>query len=262
VAWTSDDRVLTTRTQGTANQIWIEDSDGGHARQLTSAGAPELLYHPLMTPDGKLIFTGTPASANGVWVPYQANADGSGIRPLVTLPPGASAIGAAALVDGGKQYVFGYADQQTEQRLWIVPSGGGTPRQLWDGYVLSDGIAVSPDGRRIMVLYRGPTGKAIPTLLDLGTTPVKVTSLNFDAKVLLPEYGFTPDGRSLTFIHRVGSSDNIWALPLDGGKVYPITHFTDLAIADYAYSRDGRLAVSRVSPNSDAVVASGLGGSH
>ncbi|HET9784958.1 MAG TPA: hypothetical protein VFP94_08390, partial [Terriglobales bacterium] len=256
------DRLLTTRTQGLVTQIWIEDSDGGHARQLTSAGAPELLFHPLMTPDGKLIFTGTPAGANGAWVPYYANADGSGIRPLVTLPPGASAIGAAALVDGGKQYVFGYADKQTEQRLWIVPSGGGTPRQLWDGYVLSDGVAVSPDGRRIMILYRDSTGKAIPTILDISTTPVKVTTLNFDAKVLLPRYNFTPDGHALTFIHRVGSSENIWATPLDGGKVYPITHFADLPVADYAYSHDGRLVVSRVAPNSDAVVATGLEGGH
>ena len=262
VTWTPQGRLVTTRTQGTTSQIWIEDADGSHARQLTTAGAPDLLYRPLVTPDGGLIFTGTPSSANGTWLPYRTNADGSGMRPLVTLPPGASAIGASALVEGGKRYVFGYADQQTEQKLWIVPSSGGTPRQLWDGYVLSDGIAVSPDGRRLMVLYRGPTGKAIPTLLDLGTTPVKVTSLNFDAKVLLPEYGFTPDGRALTFIHRVGSSDNIWAMPLDGGKLYPITHFPDLGIAAYAYSLDGRLAVSRVSPNSDTVVASGLGGRH
>jgi serine/threonine protein kinase len=260
--WTPAGRLITTRTQGNKNQIWIEDADGSHARQLTSAGAPELLYHPLVTPDGGLIFTGSLSGANGAWVPYRANADGSGIRPLVSLPPGASAIGAAALVDGGKQYVFGYADKQTEQKLWIVPSSGGTPRQLWDGYVLSDGIAVSPDGRRIMILYRDPTGKAIPTILDLSTTPVKVTTLNFDSKVLLPFYTFTPDGRALTFIHRVGSSENIWAMPLDGGKIYPITHFADLTIADYQYSRDGRLAVSRVSPNSDAVVATGLSGSH
>ncbi|HEY8054883.1 MAG TPA: protein kinase [Terriglobales bacterium] len=263
VAWTPQGRLITTRTQGTKNQIWTEDADGSHARQLTSPGSPGLLYHPLVTPDGGLIFTGTPASADGVWVPYRANADGSGMRPLVTLPPGASAVDASALVEGGRQYIYAYADKQTEQTLWMVPSGGGTPRQLWDGYVLSDGIAVAPDGHHIMLLSRNrATGISEPVLLDLSTTPMKVTTLNFDLKVQLPNYGFTPDGRALTFIHRVGSSDNIWAMPLDGGKTYPITHFPDLGIVEYAYSSDGRLAVSRFSPSSDAVVATGLGGSH
>lgn len=71
-------------------------------------------------------------------------------------------------------------------------------------------------------------------------------------------FGWTPDGRAITYIQRLGSTDNIWAVPLAGGKPYALTHFNDLHMAAYASSHDGRLAISREAPNSDAVEATGL----
>ena len=55
---------------------------------------------------------------------------------------------------------------------------------------------------------------------------------------------------------------NLWAAPLAGGKPYALTHFSDLGIQGYAFAEDGRLAISRGSPNRDAVLATGLSGKH
>jgi len=96
------------------------------------------------------------------------------------------------------------------------------------------------------------------TVLDLATDPVKATVIALDYKTMSPPYAWTPDGAAVTFIESQGSVDNIWAYPIAGGKPYAVTHFSDLSIASYAWSRDGRLAVSRGSRNSDAVVATGL----
>ncbi|MGH9477419.1 MAG: hypothetical protein ACRD1C_14010 [Terriglobales bacterium] len=52
--------------------------------------------------------------------------------------------------------------------------------------------------------------------------------------------------------------DNIWALPVAGGTAYALTHFTELNIASYAFSRGGRLAISRGSENTDVVLATRL----
>jgi Tol biopolymer transport system component len=68
---------------------------------------------------------------------------------------------------------------------------------------------------------------------------------------------WTPDGKAITYVDV--NRTNIWALPVDGGRPYQITRFTDRSIAGYAWSRDGkRLAVVRATITNDIVLFKGL----
>ncbi|MGH9416684.1 MAG: TolB family protein [Terriglobales bacterium] len=134
---------------------------------------------------------------------------------------------------------------------------GGTPRQVWSGFVFGAGIPVSPDGTRLFAMARGSAPEAhVPTIVRLdGGQPQAQIVPGLDYTTMLTPYGWTADGRAITFIHNQGTVDNIWAMPIAGGKPFAVTHFTDLRISSYAFSSDGRLAVSRLAPNSDMVVA-------
>jgi hypothetical protein len=63
---------------------------------------------------------------------------------------------------------------------------------------------------------------------------------------------FTPAG-DVSYLDR--DRANIWMLPRAGGQPYAVTQFgTDRRIADFAWSRDGHLAVSRFVWTNDVVL--------
>jgi hypothetical protein len=47
---------------------------------------------------------------------------------------------------------------------------------------------------------------------------------------------------------------NIWEQPIEGGPPKPVTHFTSDKIFYFDLSRDGRLALSRGTDQTDAVL--------
>ncbi|MGH9394272.1 MAG: protein kinase domain-containing protein [Terriglobales bacterium] len=253
VAWTPDGGLVSTRIAGAASQLWIEAGDGSGARMLPVASGGDLVLDVNVAPDGEIVFArgGTPRS---IW---RAGADGGGMAALLQPAAGAQAV-SPTLIHGGQAAAYLNLAGNGNQSLWAVPLAGGAPKPLWDGFVFVDGNPATSDGKRIFAVSKGADGTHRPVILDLSTTPPGVTPVGLDFKTMPPPYGWTPDGKAITYVHHQGTTDNIWAFPLSGGKPYPVTHFNDLSISAYAWSRQGRLVVSRGSPNSDAVVATGL----
>ncbi|MGH9414862.1 MAG: protein kinase domain-containing protein [Terriglobales bacterium] len=253
LAWTPEGKLVTTRRYGIHSQLWTENDDGSDAHALALTGVPNGVFGPTVTPDGQMLFN---ASEQGRYRIWRANADGSHAVAL-TAPNGAAA--QLALIHNGAAIVYLSIDGKGNQTLWQVPVAGGVPRPFWGkGFVGFNANAASPDGKQLLEASR--PGDVLLELSADGAITVKPAGL--DPKTMLGRYGWTPDGRAITYIHRQGSVDNIWAFPLNGGKPYALTHFTSLSISSYAFSRDGRLAISRGSANTDVVLATGLGGKH
>jgi Tol biopolymer transport system component len=76
--------------------------------------------------------------------------------------------------------------------------------------------------------------------------PLPVTS---DAPLL-----WTPDGHAISFVNSVNGVGNIWEQPVAGGPPKPVTHFTSDLVFKFDWSRDGRLALSRGTDQTDAVL--------
>jgi Tol biopolymer transport system component len=263
VTWTPADGLLTVRVFGTQSQLWAEDGNGANARALTMTGAPGLMRNPLVAPDGQIYFGGSANGVNGQWTVYTAQSDGSGLRPILHPAPGQIVAG-LALVHGGRQIAYVLIDTNTEQHLWIANADGSEAHQLLSDYFLANSPAVSPDGNRLVAVRQVPRNghEDVETVIvDLQSPTPLITAAKLPPGSQSP-FQWTPDGRAIVYKLQQGSLDNLWALPWDGGTPRPLTHFDDLHISSYAYSHDGRLVISRRSPNSDVVVASGLGQSH
>lgn len=253
VAWTPQGRIVSIRSPGGKAQLWLEGG-GAPARMLAVNFGPGKIVRVWVAPDGEIIFAVAEA---GQWNLWRVNGDGG---EATDLTPGIFAFG-AAVVGGGKDIAF--ERYQTigktfYQRIWIMPLAGGAARLLWPGAVYDNFVLAMPGGKRVLVYAIVPSTPRSDLAEEIALDGSKPLVVRPNLRNFMGPIDLTPDGRALTGILSQGSVDNIWAAPLDGGKRYRITHFTDLSIAHYAFAPDGRLAVSRGSKNSDAVLATGL----
>ncbi|HWG36964.1 MAG TPA: protein kinase [Terriglobales bacterium] len=254
LAWTRDGRLITTRNLGGVQQLWSQASDGSDGHAIAVDHLPPLSYLRASAANGQMLLgsQGEPAS---IW---RLNGDGTGLTELIKPPPGADAYG-ASLVNGGTDVAFMMVGADGDQGLDTVPLAGGTPHKVWNGFIFAGSTPASQDGTRVLVIARPAAGTSARfgyVRLDGGQP--QFVSLPIDSKTMLGNYDWTADGKAIVYRSSHGSADDLWALPLDGGKPFPLTHFNDLKIAFYRSSSDGRLAISRGTRNRDAVVATGL----
>ena len=254
VAWTSQGGLITFRNLGGKAQLWAENADGSGAHPLPIDRMPELPYFPRVAPNGQIIFSSN-GGQTGIW---RVNADGSGMTELVHPPPGAQAAG-ADLARHGTFVSYMEIGADGGQSLQVIPLAGGAPQQIGSLFIYAGSGSTSPDGTRVFVVARGAApGSHVAEVVRIdGGMPLATTG-PFEGKIPPGPWHWTPDGKAIAYRKSSGSLDNLWAQPIAGGPPYALTHFTDLNIAAYDFSRDGRLAVSRGSRNSDAVVATGL----
>jgi Tol biopolymer transport system component len=173
------------------------------------------------------------------------NMDGSNLKQLTQ----GKADRFPAISPDGRWVVF----MRLEGGRWVlmkVPSEGGLAVQLTDynSYFPS----VSPDGRWIACWYlpsqNPPPGLAMVPFA--GGQPAKVFPLPAAAGLI----AWTPDGHAISYINNVNGVGNIWEQPVAGGPPKPVTHFTSDQIFWFDWSRDGRLALSRGTEPTDAVL--------
>jgi hypothetical protein len=84
-----------------------------------------------------------------------------------------------------------------------------------------------------------------------GGQPAKVFPLPVAAHF---PFLWTSDDRAISFLNYVNGVDNVWQQPVAGGPPKPVTHFTSEKIFWFDWSRDGRLALSRGTEPTDAVL--------
>jgi len=256
VAWMPDGKIMSVRYIAAHSQLWLEGS-GATAQQVPVSNLPAIVQEMQSTPDHQLILQGI--NPGGTWAVYRMDPQGGALvnltQNLEILHPG--------VIDGGKSVAFLniFGDNRvSHQQLWSVPLAGGpakpvSPQQIYTNFVLP-----TPDQQHVLVLaVRGNNGTVASVSLNGTSQDLKVRDYRgrFDQP-----HALTPDGKALVSVVTDGSASNLWAAPLDGSPPSQLTHFNDLLIASYAFARDGRLAISRGTQNSDVVVASGLGIAH
>ncbi len=250
IAWTPNGELVISRSLDGRGQLWLEDADGGRAHPIVdNRWQPGI---PQVAPNGQIVFDQNDQSEN-VW---RVNPDGT---ELTNLTPKQLALYPAIGLGGKWIFFIGISPEKLEQKLLRVPLQGGEISAVWPGFVFVDGLAISPDGGRAILVSRDAEGKHVPTIVDLTATPATATQLAAPFSTVREykraNFAWTPDGRTISYVVRQGLVDNLWILPVNGGKPSQLTHFPDLQIASYAWSHDGRLAISRGQPNTDVVLA-------
>jgi Serine/threonine protein kinase len=222
--------------------IWRMMPDG-ERRQLTTS--PRDDYSPVVSADGLHVIFET--ERNGDAELWSMNLEGGEQRPIQKI---GQDIGPAPSPDG-KWLLY-----SAEGFLWRIPSAGGTPQKLAP-YLVVYG-RYSPDGQWIAGFMRPTSAPPTePSRLCLmpagGGVPRRIGPLV--PRVCCARW--TPDGKSVAYIRKTDSNDQIWAQPVDGSPAIQISHLDAYApsVADFDWSRDGdALYVIRVLVVRDAVM--------
>jgi eukaryotic-like serine/threonine-protein kinase len=196
--------------------IWRADADGANAKELTSGGTD---YGPVCSPDGKFVY---------------------------------------------------YLEVRTH-RINRVSIDGGKPEAVLGAEIpgtllAAKSLTLSRDGKTLAFLVSIQSGsgsvaehnktKLVLLALDAGLQPSKRI---LDPNPLVSNFpAISPDGNAVVYAIRENGVDNMWLQPIDGagrGDGHRITNFSVDAIADYAYSPDGKtLGVLRNHNDSDIVL--------
>ena len=239
-AWSPDGKIVCTKHTGRDGNIWVMDSDGRNAKQLTFR-TDGINYGARVSPDGRYVVFASEPSYH-IW---KVDSDGSNLKQLTDNPLDSS--DPPDLSPDGKWVV--YAKFEAEKGIWKIPAEGGASIRLNDAQAGQP--AVSPDGRWIAYSYRDE--KAIPThgvaIMSFEGGP---TTKRFD----LPRpFRWDADSASLLYTRNEGGVENIWRQPIAGGRPTQLTRFKSDLIPGFDISRDGkRLVLQRERITSDAVL--------
>ena len=254
ISQTPDGRILFVKLSGREINIFSAEANGENEKQLTSGSGYN--QQPVATPDGKyIVFMSNRSGPYSIW---RMNADGT--NP-VQLTNEQNAMDTQLQVSkDSKSIIFMRSTSDSgKTKVMKVSIDGGEVAQVFPENTKSEAYPrISSDGKALAFF----TFEYDMTNLNLET---KVTVVGFDGEktdanrreittIANPEYRFTPDSKSLTYLNR-GGIDNIWNISLDNRKETPLTDFTSGGISNFAWSNDGKkLFIVRAVYNSDLVL--------
>ncbi|MGB9487827.1 MAG: protein kinase [Terriglobia bacterium] len=245
LTWTPDGKIVYSSVHNERYDLWEMGADGSNSQRLTSNDATSTSIFPAVSLRGGFIAF-YQAERNGVYNIWRMDMDGGNLKQLTQ----GNGNGTSAVSPDGQWVIFTRIESG-KYTLMKVSSGGGPASQLTD--YNSGEPSVSPDGKWIACVYF--PGQNRPVSLAIvpfaGGQPAKLFPLPVTS-----DYPFlwTPDGHAISFVNSVNGVGNIWEQPVAGGPPKPVTHFTSDKIFWYGWSRDGRLALSRGTDQTDAVL--------
>ena len=256
INWTPDGRIVFSSQAGGEQNIWMIGADGGGNRQISSSARRNRT--PVVSPDGRYIVWQSNRGSNlTIW---RMDIDGGNLKQLTE---GGSDYEPQISPDGKWVLFSRVAPGRLENALalWKVSIDGGAEASIEGGNSTSGSAVISPDGTKIAYIDAGSRGhySRIVVIPFEGGPPI--ASIDFPEREDNPGGGalgiiqWTVDGRAIAFVRDVKGQSNIWTLPLDGGAPKQLTHYKDLGIRTFAWSRDGKkLALSRGSSTRDVVL--------
>jgi serine/threonine protein kinase/Tol biopolymer transport system component len=264
----NDQIVFARRGQG----LWSVPPLGGDARRLIEFGS-----NPRFSADGeRLVFE---RNGREIWT---ARADGSGAKRVDGVPvPWYSGGLDPAFSPDTLSIVFFLRELGPMGDLWVIPSGGGTPRQLTHDLTEASGPIWTPDGRFIIFSSMRGGSRTLWRMRPEGGTPEPLTvgvgedlepALSRDGRTLLytnvrdqwEVRGYnvvtgaervivqgrrqmifprvSPDGSKMAFFGFGDSGDvQIFVVPMTGGAVQQLTQGKGRINTHPRWSPDGTL---------------------
>jgi serine/threonine protein kinase/Tol biopolymer transport system component len=257
LSWAFNDTLIYDSNAGGNLDLWSIGTNGGSPRQLTLNTGVN--YGPSVAPDGRyILFTSNRSGTTNVW---RMDGDGGNAKQLTD----GSGNDSPVCSPDEKWVIYlhniAYRDDPSLRKtpsLWRIPIDGGEPVQLTDKQVSRP--VISPDGKLIACSHNSD-----PTTLSKGQWKIAVIPFEGGEPVKLydipahpfwdaPGVRWSPDGKALTYRLEKDGIDNLWNQPLDGAQPTQLTHFESGQINSFAWSRDGRLALSRGVETRDVVL--------
>lgn len=250
----SNGRILFSKMTDKEINIFSVNENGGDEKQLTRGSGFNM--QPVTTPDGKyILFVSNRNSSEGIW---RMNADGT--NPVQITSNDAGMDGQMQISPDGKTVFFNRSrnDGGKSAIMQVSIDGGETTVVMNESEVGMMFPRLSRDGKKLAFhrfIYDSKSGAFDTAVRIVGLTNNKVDEKANKIEIgLHPDFCWSPDGKSLTFINRNGV-DNIWNLSVETKKETPLTEFTSGNITNMAWSNDGkRVFIARSIVNSDLIL--------
>jgi dipeptidyl aminopeptidase/acylaminoacyl peptidase len=268
-------RIAFISDKGGSSQVWTMDPDGVNAKALT--GISTEAGGVLVSPDGKnLVFTSDvfPDCADDACNKQKLEADkASKVK--------------ARIYDGLLYRHWTHWQSRQRSHLFVVPAGGGTPKDLTPGprdvppfSMGGEDYAIAPDGQEVCFVMNGDDVAATSTNSDLYVVPIeggpaKKITVN-PAADNNPQY--SPDGKFIAYRSQVraGYESDRWRLTTlerATGKVTILTEALDRWVNGFTWSPDssrlfftaddrGRQAIQFILATGGAIRMAVSGASH
>jgi Tol biopolymer transport system component len=243
LAWTTDGKLVFSAAVNGQLDLWMADSDGRNARALTSDPAAESRVCVLSGGES-IVYVSTKNGRAGIW--RQDLATGRltllGDDPSDDLP---------LCAPDGKSVIFTRAGEQTLR----VSVDGGAPQALAEARSFFGSWGLSPEGREIVCAMQVPGRGWV-----IGLRPVDGGAARGGFDILNVPFvvQWSPRGDALTYIETREKAPGLWSQPVDGGPPRQLLDMHGDRIVNFAWSRDGRLAIAHGRSATDVVLFSGV----
>lgn len=258
--------------------LWLMNADGSHARELGegsdavwSPDGTRIAYVAKGEPAGSQIFvrwmdatgavsqishlTSSPStlawSRDGKQIAFTMNVPDrdESLKIAMPVPPrGAKWIDPPKIVSrlNYRRDRIGYTDDAW-RHLFVIPSDGGTARQLTDGNFNDDAPSWSADGKWIAFSsYRGADAemafrKSHVYAVDVATSAIRQLTQRAGSNGS-PEV--SPDGRTIAFVaadsvdHSAWSQGELWMMNADGSNAHALSSL-ERPLSDIVWAPDG-----------------------
>jgi len=206
--------------------VWLIDSSGANARQLTVSNA----WNPQVTTDGRyIVFASDRTGIAHIW---RMGIDGNNPKQLTDSPLDQLRLSSLDCTPDGKWVV--YTKDGPEWGVWKVSIQGGDPIRL-NSTQFAFYPAVSPNGEMLAYDYLDASAKrsgvAIMSLRE--GSPEK--RLDIATGILR----WAHDSRSVLYVKNEAGVSNVWSQPISGAPPKQITSFNSEQIESFDLTRDG-----------------------
>lgn len=250
-----DGKILFVKNSGKEVNIFSIEENGTGEKQLTAGNA--INQFPIAAPDGKFIVFVSNRSGNfAIW---KMNADGA--NPVQLTNPTNEVDSQLQISSDGRSVVFMRSTSDAgKSKLMKVSINGGEAVPLSAENSNSEFMPrVAPNGK--LLAYHtfefdanNPIIHPVVKVVGFDGEKIDKSVKNVEANVF-PDFKFSPDSKSLTYLNRAGI-DNLWSQSLEDKKAEkPLTDFATGNISNFIWSNDGKkLYIVRAIFNSDLVL--------
>ena len=250
-----DGKILFVKQTGKEINIFSIEENGTGEKQLTSGSA--FNQNPSASPDGKYIVFNS--NRSGVFSLWRINTDGSNPLQLTNMP-GIFDANLQVTKDGRNVIFMRSTSDAGKSRLMKVSIEGGEAVPILPEAARSEFFPrLSPDGKLLAFHsfeydINNPNIESKVSVVGFDGEKVDRSVKEFESNIN-PEFKFSPDSKSLTYLNKSGI-DNLWSQSLDDKKTEkPLTDFASGNISNFTWSNDGKkLFIVRAIYNSDLIL--------